>query len=123
MWHSGRKSQRRQSAILPASIRSFFFLASAIARSITGCATFTCAAREEVIVDPAGENSCLHRCRPRLRQCFDPPIQFIARGTDSSFAVDLSARVLHAVADGLLVNIQANVVHKSIEEPPWLSSE
>src|SRR5437016_7409280 len=42
MWHSGRKSQRRQSAILPASMRSFFFLAAAMARSISGCATFTC---------------------------------------------------------------------------------
>ena len=30
-----------QSAILPASIRSFFLLAAAIARSISGCATFT----------------------------------------------------------------------------------
>jgi hypothetical protein len=31
MWHSGRKSQRKQSAILLASILSFFFFASAIA--------------------------------------------------------------------------------------------
>jgi hypothetical protein len=34
MWHSGKKSQRRQSAILPESIRSFFFLAAAMARNI-----------------------------------------------------------------------------------------
>jgi hypothetical protein len=44
MWHSGRKSQRRQSAILPASILSFFFLAKAMARSISGCATSTASA-------------------------------------------------------------------------------
>jgi hypothetical protein len=39
MQHSGRKSQRRQSAILPASMRSFFFFfffATAMARSISG---------------------------------------------------------------------------------------
>src|SRR5665213_1012694 len=41
MWHSGRKSQRRQSQILPASMRSFFFFAAAMARSINGCATFS----------------------------------------------------------------------------------
>jgi hypothetical protein len=41
MWHSGRKSRRRQSQILPASIRSFYFFAAAIARRISGCATFT----------------------------------------------------------------------------------
>src|SRR6266446_7959131 len=35
MWHSRRKSHLRQSAILLASIWSFFFLAAAIARSIT----------------------------------------------------------------------------------------
>jgi hypothetical protein len=29
MWHSGRKSQRKQSAIVLASMRSFFFLAAA----------------------------------------------------------------------------------------------
>jgi len=36
--------ERRQSQILLASMRSFFFLAAAIARSISGCATFTAAA-------------------------------------------------------------------------------
>ena len=44
MWHSGRKSQRSQSAILPASTRSFFLFAAAIARSIRGCATLTLSA-------------------------------------------------------------------------------
>jgi hypothetical protein len=38
-------------------------------------------------------------------------------------AMDLSADIFHAVTDGLLVNIQSDVVHKSIEEPPWLFSE
>jgi hypothetical protein len=38
-------------------------------------------------------------------------------------AMDLSASILYAVTDGLLVNIQSDVVHKSIEEPPWLFSE
>jgi hypothetical protein len=34
MWHSGRKSQRRQSAILLASIRSFFFFAGVRAQAV-----------------------------------------------------------------------------------------
>src|SRR5207249_2844657 len=38
------KSRQRQSAILLASTRSFFFLAAAIARSIRGCATLICVA-------------------------------------------------------------------------------
>jgi len=37
----GQELHRRQSAILLASIRSFFRLAASIARSISGCATFT----------------------------------------------------------------------------------
>jgi serine/threonine protein kinase len=52
-----------------------------------------------------------------------PPIQLVACGADSALAMDLSADIFHAVTDGLLVNIQSDVVHKSIEEPPWLFSE
>ena len=46
MWHSGRKSQRRQSAILPASTRSFVFFAAAIChqngRSLLGSSDPIC---------------------------------------------------------------------------------
>jgi Fusaric acid resistance protein-like len=40
----GKKSQRRQSTILLASMRSFFFLEAAMARSMSGCATLAVAA-------------------------------------------------------------------------------
>jgi hypothetical protein len=39
LWHFSRKSQRRQSAIMPASIRSFFSWPAARARNISRCAT------------------------------------------------------------------------------------
>jgi hypothetical protein len=50
----GRKLQRTQSAILPASIRSFFPLRSCAALA---CATFI---RTPVIVDPASQNDCFY---------------------------------------------------------------
>jgi hypothetical protein len=53
MWHSGRKSHLRQSASLPASIWSFFFLAAAIARSINGCHLDLGDMWQQMIVDPA----------------------------------------------------------------------
>jgi len=37
--------------------------------------------------------------------------------------VDLTARILDAVADRLLVNIQSDPIHKVHEEPPWVNSE
>src|SRR5207249_416872 len=100
MWHSGRKSQRKQSAILLASTRSFFFLAAAIARSIN-----LCRMRMEMIVDPAGEDRCLHRNRPGLRQSPHPDVQLAARCPKLSFLVNSTTRILDAVADRLLVNI------------------
>jgi hypothetical protein len=43
MQHSGRKLQRKQSAIFWASIRSFFFFVAAMARYIRGWTTFNAA--------------------------------------------------------------------------------
>ena len=40
-----------------------------------------------------------------------------------AFLVNLSADILYAVADGLLVNVQSDVIHMLIEEPPWFLSE
>ena len=37
--------------------------------------------------------------------------------------MNLTAGILDAVADRLLVNIQSDVIHMSFEEPPWLFSE
>jgi hypothetical protein len=36
---------------------------------------------------------------------------------------DATARVLDAIADGLLVHIESDVIHMSFEEPPRLWSE
>jgi hypothetical protein len=37
--------------------------------------------------------------------------------------MDLPAGILDAVANRLLVNIQPDVIHKVLQEPPWLFSE
>jgi hypothetical protein len=36
---------------------------------------------------------------------------------------NLPVRILDAEADALLVYIQSDVIHMSVEEPPWLWSE
>ena len=73
---------------------------------------------EQVIVYPAGEDRCFHSDRPRLRQRLHPGVQLPPCGANLSFLVNAAAHVLHAVADRFLVNIQADVVHMSVEEPP-----
>jgi hypothetical protein len=40
---------------------------------------------------------------------------------DFALRVNSTAGVFHAVADQLLVNIEADVIHTFHEEPPWLS--
>src|SRR5213595_1257713 len=76
-----------------------------------------------MIVDPAGENRCFHGHRPGLRKRLHPAVQFPACCSDLAFLVNLTAGILDAVADRLLVNIQSDVIHMSFEEPPWLFSE
>jgi hypothetical protein len=57
MWHSGKKSQRRQSAILPASIRSFFLLGRCDGAQHQWMRYLhLLRVRQQMIVDPAGEN-------------------------------------------------------------------
>jgi len=51
------------------------------------------------------------RCRP-ARQSRTAPSACIP-----------AARMLHAVTDLFLVNIQADVIHLFHEEPPWFDSE
>src|SRR2546425_8780083 len=70
--------------------------------------------REQVIVDPAGENRCFHGYGPGLRKRLHPAVQFPACCSDLAFLVDLTARILDAVADRLLVNIQSDVIHMSL---------
>src|SRR5580692_11004820 len=112
MWHSGRKSQRRQSAILLASILSFFRFAAAMARSISGWANLhLLGMRKQVIVDPAGKDRCFHGHHSGLGKGLDPGIKFAPRRSDLAFTLDLAGRVLYAIANRLLVNIKSDVVH------------
>ena len=69
--------------------------------------------RQQMIVDPAGENRCFHGHRPGLRKRLHPAVQFPARSSHLAFLVNLTARILDAVADRLLVNIQSDVIHMS----------
>src|SRR5438876_4678488 len=72
--------------------------------------------------DPAGENRGFHGYGPGLRKRLHPAVQFPARCSDLAFLVNLTARILDAVADRLLVNIQSGNTYV-LEEPPWLFSE
>ena len=58
-----------------------------------------------MIVNPAGENRGFHRHRPGLRKRLHPVVQFPSRCPNLAFLVNLTARILDAVADRLLVNI------------------
>jgi len=64
-----------------------------------------------MIVDPAGENRCFHGHRPGLRQRLHPAVQFPACCLNFAFLLNLTAPILDAVADRLLVNIQSDVIH------------
>ena len=66
----------------------------------------------EVILDPSGEHGCFRRRAPRLRKRFHPVVQVQACGGKRSFGVKPPTAVFNAVADLLLVVIQANVIHK-----------
>src|ERR1700735_3991737 len=78
----------------------------------------------QMIVDPTGEDRRLHGDGPRLRQSLHPPVQIIASRSDLSFPVDLTAGILYAIADCLLVNIQCDVIHNVLlRSLPGLFSE
>src|SRR5213080_1185925 len=70
--------------------------------------------REQMIVDPAAENRCFYGYGPGLRKRLHPAVQFPACCSDLAFLVNLTARILDAVADRLLVNIQSDVIHMSL---------
>jgi len=53
-----------------------------------------------------------HRRRPRLRQCFHPPVQSEACGRDRTLGVNRATAIFHAAADGPLVHIQCDVIHR-----------
>ena len=76
-----------------------------------------------MIVDPAGEYRRFHSRRPRLGKRLHPGVEVVACCCHFALLVNLSARILDAETDALLVYIQSDVMHMSFEEPPWLWSE
>ena len=60
---------------------------------------------------------------PRLRQRLHLSIQFRGRRQNRPLLVDPATRVFYAIADRLLVNVEPDAIHISLEEPPWLFSE
>jgi hypothetical protein len=66
--------------------------------------------RQQMIADPASENRCLHGHYPGWRKSLPPAIQVASGCSDLAFLVNLTARILDAVADRLLVNIQPDVI-------------
>ena len=70
--------------------------------------------RQQMIVDSAGKNLCLHGYTPWVGKSLDPALQFPSRSSYLAFLVNLTARILHAIADHFLVNIQPDVMHMSL---------
>jgi hypothetical protein len=66
---------------------------------------------KQMIVDPSREDRRFHGDRPGLGKGLDPGIKFAPRRADLAFLMDLAGRVLHAIADRPLVNIQSDVIH------------
>src|SRR6185369_16426476 len=61
--------------------------------------------------------------RPGLRKRLHPAIQLRASRRNRPFPLNLTTYIFDAVADRLLVNVEPNVIHMFVEEPPWLFSE
>jgi hypothetical protein len=72
-----------------------------------------CGVWEQVVVDPAAEDRCLHRNGPRLEQSLHPQVQLAAGRSNLAFLLYPATHVLHAVADRLLVYVQSDVIHMS----------
>jgi len=64
-----------------------------------------CSMRKQMIVDPAREDACFHCHCPGLCKILHQYIQFVARCSDRSLSMDLTARILYAISDHVLVNI------------------
>ena len=65
----------------------------------------------QMIVDPGGEQRRLHASDPGLRQLPAPDIERGTGGSHGAFLQDVADRRVDAVTDGLLVNIESDVVH------------
>src|ERR1700735_1765911 len=79
--------------------------------------------RPQMVINPACENRRFHRDGAGLGKGSDPRVQFAPGRTNLAFPVHTASRVLHAIADRLLVYVQSDVVHIVSEEPPRLFSE
>ena len=75
---------------------------------------------QEMIVDPSSEDRCLHGNDSRLRKRSYPCVEFQPARSDFALAMDLAAGIFDAITDRLLVNVEPDVIHMSVEEPPWL---
>src|SRR5690348_4368891 len=81
-----------------------------------------CGLWKQMIVDPAREYACFHCHRPGLRKCLRPAIQLRTSRRNRPFPLNLTTYIFDAVADRLLANVEPNVIHMFVEEPPWLFS-
>ena len=63
---------------------------------------------------PPGEDRRFHGDRAGLRYRPNPAVQFAARGSNLALLVHTASRVLHAIADRLLVYIESYEVHMSL---------
>src|SRR6266480_2358693 len=61
----------------------------------------------------SAEDRRFHGSRPRLRKCLQPGVQLPARRANLALLVNLTAGILYAIADRLLVQIQSDVIHMS----------
>jgi hypothetical protein len=66
---------------------------------------------KQVVINPSGEDRRFHGDRTGLGKSLDPAIQLAPRRADLAFHVHTTSRVLHAIADRPLVNIQSDVIH------------
>src|SRR5579862_4447348 len=84
---------------------------------------YGCGMRQQMVIDPPAEHRCFHRDGARLRKRSHPSVQLAPARADFAFLMHTTSRVLHAIADRLLVYVQPDVVHVVSEEPPRLFSE
>src|SRR5580658_4581352 len=67
--------------------------------------------RKQVVINPSGEDGRFHSDHAGLRHRPDPAIQFPTSRSDLAFLLHTTSRILHAIADRLLVYIESDEVH------------
>src|ERR1700733_191960 len=79
--------------------------------------------RPQMIVDPAREDGGFEGSGPGLWKRFQPVVQLLPRGIHRAFPVHLAIRPFDTECDGLLVNIQPDVVHIALKSLLGFDSE